>query len=100
MSKVTWNEKAAQYLTPIQREAYANGQTPKRLEGKLYTDDAGRVWYGAGEHKKLVGDGARPTLADGAPAPEDAAQRDLDAPTGAPAKATKPRAKPKAKRSK
>lgn len=93
--KITWNPKAAQYLTPLQRDAYERGETPRRLEGKIATDAEGRIWYGAGEHKKLVGDGGRATLADGAPAPEDAAQRDLDAPTGKPAKAPR---KPKAKR--
>jgi hypothetical protein len=87
MSKsIVWNDKAAQYLSPLQRDAFERGEEIRRLAGAVHRDSGGHVWFRDGEHYKLVGQAAGAKHADAS----------LDAPTDKPgAKAKKPRAKSK-----
>ena len=91
---IQWNPSAERFLSPIQRDAVERGEIPRRLEGRVKSDADGNVWFTAGEVCKLVGSGAVPTLADGAPAHESAATRELDAP---PEKSAKRKRKAKRK---
>lgn len=94
MASIQWNEKADRYLSPLQRDSYERGEAPRRLDGRLHTDERGDVWFRSGEHVKLVGQ----RLATG---DESAAERDLDAPAttnGAAPSSRKRARKPKARK--
>lgn len=56
MPKVNWNEQGQRYLAPMQRDAFEREVAPKRLDGHLYTDDWGRVWFKSASSHKHVGD--------------------------------------------
>ena len=61
MSKsIDWNDKAKNYTTPLQRDAYERGQPVLKLTGRIVTDTEGKVWHVEGEHRKLIGSGSIP----------------------------------------
>lgn len=89
MSKsIQWNPKADRYLTPLQRDAIERGEQPRRLEGSVFPDETGNVWFRSGEHMKIVG-------SVDAPRAQKRASGELDAPSVLPeaSRKTKPRAR-------
>jgi hypothetical protein len=61
---IQWNEKADKFTSPMQRDAFERGQAPRRLDGRLSTDEHGNVWFSHQGSHRIIGHGAAPTLAD------------------------------------